>query len=59
MDDYLQWQLDHVQEHGTAMYIQGLRYAINMFEIAGEDALPKLKERLAEEEATLKELRGE
>lgn len=55
----LNWITDHTREHGIAMYLQGLQHAVNMFEIAGEDALPKLKERLAEEEAALKELRGE
>lgn len=58
MDNNLQ-QIDRIQEHGIAMYALGLKHAINMFEIAGEDALPKLKERLAEEEAALKELKGE
>jgi hypothetical protein len=51
--------LSWVTEHGKAMYISGLQHAINMFEIAGEDALPILKERLAEEEAELTEPKGE
>lgn len=59
MDNYIEQQIHRIQEHGAAMYIQALRHAIIMFEIAGEDALPKLKERLAEEEAMLRELRGE
>lgn len=47
------------QIHGRTMYLQGLEHAINMFEIAGEDALKLLKERLETEKTELREIEAE
>lgn len=44
---------DIQHQHGKQMYVIGLEHAINMFELLGEDALPKLKEKLAKEKEEL------
>lgn len=44
------------EKHGKNMFRLGLLHAIEMFEIAGEDALPKLKQRLSEIEKAIKEI---
>ena len=49
-------ELDHTLEHGKKMYNLALEHAITMFEIAGEDALPKLKNRIEEVEQEIKEI---
>ena len=47
--------IDINHKHGQNMYILGLEHAINMMDIAGDDALPLLKKKLAE----LKKERGD
>ena len=49
-------ELDYTLKHGKKMYNLALEHAITMFEIAGEDALPKLKNRIEEVEQEIKEI---
>lgn len=44
-----------ISHHGQTMYALALEHAINMFEIAGEDALAPLKEKLAETRAEIEQ----
>lgn len=43
-----------IQKHGQKMYILALEYAIDMFKISGEKALPKLEKLLEIEKKELK-----
>ena len=49
-------ELDHTLKHGKEMYNLALEHAINMFEIAGDDAIPKLKKRIEEVKQEIKEI---
>ena len=49
-------ELDCTLKHGKKMYNLALEHAIYMFEIAGEDALPKLKNRIGEVKQEIKEV---
>ena len=49
-------ELDHTLKHGKEMYRLGIIHAITMFEISGDDALPKLKNRIKEVEQEIKEI---
>lgn len=48
--------IDITSKHGREMYIIALKHAVEMFQIAGEDALPKLKNRIKEVEQEIKEI---
>ena len=44
------------EKHGKNMYINGVKHAIAMFELAGEDAIPKLKKTIEETEAEVRKI---
>ena len=47
------------KKHGQAMYTLGLQYAIEIVKILGNDALPKLEDKLKQEQALLEEMEKE
>ena len=49
-------ELDHTLKHGKEMYNLALEHAISMFEISGDDAIPKLKNRIEEVKQEIKEI---
>lgn len=38
------------RKHGEAMYAIGIKHAVEMFKLLGEDAIPKLEEMIKEYE---------
>lgn len=47
------------EKHGQTMYSLGIKHAISMFELAGENALPKLYQNMYEAEAKAAEITKE